>query len=162
MRIRKEFQSEVKVPYSRLPALPLPAPHQDMLLLYHSDDVPEHSTDPTHCPLLCYVEHFNRTRRFFYCENCSIAYHRIQYQTPVGEVRNSRLGGITAPTTQLMIRNPTSKANILLETQQRFKGNNEIHMQMLGHALDCTNNNCSYPTCGLMKVSWILRICTIL
>lgn len=135
-----------KVVKISLPPLPLPSPHEGMMVLYRAEDEDVPRQDVA-CELNCYIGCFNPGRRFFYCDNCSTALHRLDFKTPQ-EIRNNNM---SAPLTQ-MLQNPTAKASMALETQQRQRESEQLHQLLLGHALTCQSEHCGYKTCHLIQV----------
>lgn len=117
-----------------------------MLLLYHVHE--EEAEDKSRCNLGCYVRISNPARRFFYCESCETAFHKLNYQPPQESLQSRNL---SAPLTH-MLQNPTAKTSLLLEAQQKYMGVVQMHEQLLGHAVYCTADSCGYRTCSLMKV----------
>lgn len=118
-----------------------------MMLLYHvhEDDAEDKSS---RCNLGCYVRISNPARRFFYCESCETAFHKLNYQASQDSLQSRNL---SAPLTH-MLQNPTAKTSLLLEAQQKHMGILHMHEQLLGHAVHCTMEPCGYRTCSLMKV----------
>lgn len=116
-----------------------------MMLLYHVHD----SEDNSRCNLGCYVRISNPARRFFYCENCETAFHKLNYQAPQDSLQSRNLSA----SLKHMIENPTAKSSLLLEDQQKRMGLVHMHEQLLGHALYCNDEPCGYRTCSLMKVT---------
>lgn len=116
-----------------------------MMVLYHVHE----QNDERKCNLGCFVRVSNPARRFFYCESCETAFHKLHYQAPFEPMQNRNM---SAPLTH-MIHEPTAKASLLREAQQKHMGLVQMHEQLLGHALHCKEEVCGYRTCNLMKVT---------
>lgn len=124
-----------------------------MVVLYHSrDDVTSANyRDNRPCDLACYTDCLQSSRRFHYCDNCETSFHRPNFQESVDYLRSGRQGGVATPLSSIM-KSPLSRASLNLEAQEKQRVVMNLHEQLLGHALYCTDSACGYRNCGLMKV----------